>query len=188
MICAHSTCPPLHPAAAAAPSGVGATLGWLRRLRLRRPGGGVHVRALMQGIGSVKRYQKEGNKRRLRGDAGFANKADLPHRWELAAPLSRAPPPPPWTAEEGREGEGEREGRERGSEKERQYLVGGKNGAGREGAFTDTTRLPPFNQYVLLGLSPSRRRRRPCQRRNGQVIGCVGRARAWRGRESAEVN
>jgi hypothetical protein len=33
---------------------------------------------------------------------------------------------------------GEREGRERGSEKKRQELVGGKDGGGREGGLTGT--------------------------------------------------
>ena len=61
---------------------------WLRRLRLRRGGGGVHVRALMKGVGSVERYGKEGSERRLRGDAGFANKADPLQR---AAPLRPSP-------------------------------------------------------------------------------------------------
>ncbi len=100
----------------------------LWRLRLRRDGGGVHVRALMKGVGSMKRYRKEESERRLRRDVGFANKANTPQR---AAPL---PPSPlhPGTAGEWREGErwggggeegregGEREGRERGSESERQ--------------------------------------------------------------------
>ncbi len=69
---------------------------------------------------------------------------------------------------EGRDG-GEREGRERGSENERQGLVCGKDGAGREGGLTDTTKSPPLNQHVLLDLAPSRRR----QRWNGQVIGSL---------------
>jgi hypothetical protein len=81
---------------------------WLRRLRLRRGGCGVHVRALMKGVGSVKRYRKEGSERRLRGDAGFANKANPPQR---AAPLRPSPPSPPSPSPLGEEGE--REGRVR---------------------------------------------------------------------------
>jgi hypothetical protein len=109
-------------------------------------------------------------------------------------------PPSPWNSgrregrrrggrrgKEGRDG-GEREGRERGSENERQGLVCGNDGAGREGGLTDTRMSPPLSQHVLLDLSPSRRRCRPCQRRNGQVIGFMGRARAWRGGESSKVN
>jgi hypothetical protein len=61
---------------------------WLRRLRLRRGGGGVPVRALMKGVGSMKRYRKEGSERRLRGDASFANKAIPP------SGLRPCPPPP----------------------------------------------------------------------------------------------
>ncbi len=75
---------------------------WLRRLRLRRGGGGVHVRALMKGVGSMKRDRKEGSERRLRVDAGFANKANSPQR---AAPLP--PPPTPWNS---RRTEGNRRG------------------------------------------------------------------------------
>jgi hypothetical protein len=67
---------------------------WLRHLRLRRRCGGVHVRALMKGVGSVKWYGMEGRERRQRGDAGFSNKANLPHRGERAAPLPRPRPPP----------------------------------------------------------------------------------------------
>ncbi len=89
---------------------------WLRRLRLRRRGGSVHVRALMKGVGYVKRHGKEGSERRLRGDMGFANKANLAHRGgERAAPLPLSPPIP-GTAEDGKEGEG-----------------GGGAGGGREG-------------------------------------------------------
>ncbi len=65
----------------------------LLRLQLRCCCGSVHVRALMKGVRSVKRYRKEGSERRLRGDAGFANKANIPHFWERAAPLPRPPPP-----------------------------------------------------------------------------------------------
>ncbi len=35
----------------------------------------MHVHALMKGVGSMKRYRKEGSERRLTRDAGFANKA-----------------------------------------------------------------------------------------------------------------
>ncbi len=105
------------------------------------------VNTLMKGVGSMKRYRKEGSERRLTGDAGFkfANKADLP-------PAGCAPaPPPPWNSgrrdhRDGRRREGgrgkdrreggEREGslKEQGSENERQGLVYGKDGAGSEGA------------------------------------------------------
>ncbi len=63
-------------------------------------------RALMKGVGSVRRYGKEWSEMRQRGDVGFANKAnqpDLPHRGERAAP----PPTPPRDS-------GRREGRRRG--------------------------------------------------------------------------
>jgi hypothetical protein len=92
---------------------------WLWRLRLRRGGGGVHVRALMKGVGSMKRYRKEGSERRVRGYAGFANKANTPGP-QRAAPLPPPPPPPlptpPWNSgrREGRRRREEGEGREGG--------------------------------------------------------------------------
>ncbi len=52
----------------------------------------MHVRALRKGVGSVKRYRKEDSDRSLRGDAGFANKGNLPHHREQAAPLPLPPP------------------------------------------------------------------------------------------------
>ncbi len=52
----------------------------------------MHVRALMMGVGSMKRYRYEGSERRLRGDACFANKANPPQR---TAPLRPSPPSPP---------------------------------------------------------------------------------------------
>ncbi len=83
---------------------------WLRRLRLRRGSGGVHVRALMKGVGSMKRYRKEGSERRLRGDAGFASKAKT--RPAGCAPAPPLPPPPPGQREKGGKEKGEgREGR-----------------------------------------------------------------------------
>ncbi len=84
---------------------------WLRRLRLRGGGGGVHVRALMKGVGSMKRYRKEGSERRRRGDAGFANKAT----------------PPTGTAGEGKEGEGGGGGERKGGRERRGR--GGSEGA-----------------------------------------------------------
>ena len=104
---------------------------WLRRMRLRRGGCGVHVRAQMKGVGSMKRYRKEGSKRRLRGNAGFANKAKTPQR---AAPLPPSPPSspsslPPGTAGEGREGEGGRGGGRKGGRE-------GRGRVGSEGART----------------------------------------------------
>ncbi len=88
------------------------------------------MRSLMQGVGSVKRYGKEVSEKRLKGDAGFANKANLPHRGEREAPLPLPDPPPCDSGRrEGRRREGgwggggntgRREGRDRGSEKERQ--------------------------------------------------------------------
>ncbi len=83
----------------------------------------MHVHALMKGVGSMKRYRKEGSERRLRGDAALQIKLPPP---ELAAPLPRSPLPPGTVGEGGGgEGEGgrggkksegwEREGRERGS-------------------------------------------------------------------------
>ncbi len=81
----------------------------------------MHVRALMK-VESMKMYITEGIERSLRRDAGFANKANPPQR---AAPCP--PPPSPLEQREkgggrGKEGRGagEREGRERGSENERQ--------------------------------------------------------------------
>ncbi len=97
---------------------------WLRRRRLRRGGGGVHVRALMKGVGSMKRCRKEGSERRLRGDAGFANKANPAQRAEPLPPTPPPPPLPPGTAGEGREGEGGRGGGRKG----------GREGRGRVGS------------------------------------------------------
>ncbi len=43
----------------------------------------MNVRALMKGVGSMKRYSKAGSKRRLGRDAGFANNATPPQRAAL---------------------------------------------------------------------------------------------------------
>jgi hypothetical protein len=69
---------------------------WLQRLWLRRGGGGVHVRALMKGVGSMKWYRKEGSERRLRIDVGFANKATPTQRARPCAPppIPLLPTPP----------------------------------------------------------------------------------------------
>ncbi len=86
---------------------------WPRRLRLQRGGGGVHVRALMKGVGSMKRYRKEGSERRLRGDAGLRIK--LPPPRGLRPPPRPSLPTPTWNRGRREEGEGRRgkgEGRE----------------------------------------------------------------------------
>ncbi len=72
----------------------------------------MHVHALMKGVGSMKRYRKEGSERRLTRDVGFANKADSP------SGLRPCPPSPLEQREKpegGKEkGRGEREAREGG--------------------------------------------------------------------------
>jgi hypothetical protein len=90
-------------------------------MRLRCRGSGVHVRALMKGVGSVKRYGKEGSERRPGEMRAFRIKLTSP----TAGSGERSCP---GGKEKGRRGEGgvrgeertreggERAGRERGSE------------------------------------------------------------------------
>ncbi len=84
--------------------------------------GGVHVRALKKGVGSMERYRKEGSERILRGDAGFANKATPPQR---ASPL----PPSPWNSRR-------REGRKWGRGGRRKGRMERRERVGSEGART----------------------------------------------------
>jgi hypothetical protein len=84
----------------------------------------VHVRTLMKRVASMKRYRKEGSERRLRGNAGFANKANPPQR---AAPLPPFPPPLEQREKGGKE-KGGVGGRKGGSE--------GRGRVGSEGART----------------------------------------------------
>jgi hypothetical protein len=95
------------------------------RLRLRRRGGGVCARPNERSWKCAKIW-KEGSERRLRGDAGFANKANPPTAGSGQPPA----PPPPGTAEEGslsllgREEEGE------GAEEEEEEREGGEREEG----------------------------------------------------------
>ncbi len=84
----------------------------------------MHVRALMNGVGSMKRYRKEGSERRLRGDAGFANKANPPSGL-------RPCPPPPFPLEQREKG-----GKEKGGGGGRKGGSEGKGRVGSEGART----------------------------------------------------
>ncbi len=74
----------------------------------------MHVRALMKGVKSVKRYGMEGSEMRLRGDAGFANEANLPTAGSGQRPCPFPPPP-------------------LGQQKKGGNEIGGGRGGGREG-------------------------------------------------------
>jgi hypothetical protein len=66
----------------------------------------------VQGVGRMKRYRKEGSEGRLRGDAGFANKANPPP--QRAVPL-RPCPLPLEQREEGGTGKGGGRGGSKGA-------------------------------------------------------------------------